>query len=81
MEEINLNGKEYVILELAARRSNYDREHLRKLAKAGKVDAVQLGETWLINLESVDIYQRAKPQRKPHKDKLVPSNVVGNVDE
>lgn len=68
MDEIEQNGKKYVYFQVAAQLTGYESGYLRKLARTGKIDAVRVGTAWMINLESLDEYQRAYKNRHPHQD-------------
>jgi hypothetical protein len=63
MDEITIDGKHYVTLQKASEGTDYDREYLRKLAKAKKINAVQIGSVWMVNIDSITLYRDAKPQR------------------
>ena len=63
MDEITIGEKLYITLERASERTKYDREYLRKLAKAKKIDAVQIGDVWMVHMNSIEAYRGAKPQR------------------
>lgn len=67
-EEIVIGGVSYVTLDYASKSSGYDREYLRKLAVAKKIIGTRVGESWVVNLKSIEDYKNGKPQRKPHKD-------------
>jgi len=69
MDTITIGDKLYVTLERAAEQTHYDREYLRKLAKAQKLDAVQIGTEWLVYVDSIAAYQEAKPQRGAYSAK------------
>lgn len=66
MDEITVNQKVYITLDRAAGDTEYDREYLRKLARSKKIDGIQIGDTWMVNLDSIYAYRDAKPQRRPH---------------
>lgn len=67
-EEIIVEGKAYVTLDRASEVTGYEREYLRKMSVAGKIEAVRIGTTRLVNLESIEAHKNEKPQRKPHKN-------------
>jgi hypothetical protein len=69
MGEVVVNGKTYLPLDDLAARTGYDREYLRKLAKANKVDSVRIGATTLINPEDLERYREGRLNRGPHGDK------------
>lgn len=69
MDEIEREGKKYVSLTKLAENSGYDREYLRKLAKSGKVDAIQIEHAWLVNPNDLKRYQAGRGNRQPHIDK------------
>lgn len=68
MDEIEKDGKVYVYYRLLSTQTGYEAEYLRKLAKAAKVDATQVGSAWMINRESLETYQQAQKNRHPHAD-------------
>lgn len=65
--EIDHGGKHYVFFHKLAADTGYDREYLRKLAKNGKVDAIQLGESWFIEANALEGYQGERGNRGPHR--------------
>lgn len=65
MDEIEKDGKRYTYFKDLAAITGYDAEYLRKLAKAKKVDALQIGTAWMINRESVDRYKSGYKSRRP----------------
>lgn len=69
MDEIVVGSKTYVSLEKASQATRYDREYLRKLAKSGTIDGVQIGDIWMVEVRSIESYRAAKPQRKPREVK------------
>lgn len=69
MGEVVVNGKTYLPLDDLARRTGYDREYLRKLARAKKVDSIRIGATTLINPDDLSRYQAGRLNRGPHGDK------------
>ncbi len=64
--ELQQNGKTYVDLATLADRTEYNYEYLRKIAKSGKVDAIQIGASWLINPADLDRYRSERKNRGPH---------------
>lgn len=50
----------------AAELSGYDPEHVRRLARAGKIDAKKWGQEWMISKVSILKY-RQDEGRKPKK--------------
>jgi excisionase family DNA binding protein len=45
-----------VTAEAAARLTGYNLQHVRRLALAGKLDAIRIGRSWLIKVESLEEY-------------------------
>lgn len=69
MDKITVEGKEYVDLDIAAEATGYERFYLRRLADAEKIDGLQIGATWLVNIDSIHEYRKAGGNRTPHKKK------------
>lgn len=67
MDEIERDGKTYTYFQAAAKSKGYDGDYLRRLAKSGKIDAIRVGTAWMIHLPSLDSYQQAQKNRRPHK--------------
>ncbi len=53
---LEINGKMFVPVKQAAEYFNYSRDHLTRLAKAKKVEAVQQGRLWYVSESSVKNY-------------------------
>ena len=68
MDEIEKDGKTYTYFQAVAKATGYDGDYLRKLAKSGKIDAIRVGSAWMINLPSLEAYQMAQKNRRPHKN-------------
>jgi 2,4-dienoyl-CoA reductase-like NADH-dependent reductase (Old Yellow Enzyme family) len=66
MVQVQQNGKTYVDLASLASDSGYDYEYLRKIAKAGKVDSIKIGASWMMNPEDLERYKSARKNRGPH---------------
>jgi excisionase family DNA binding protein len=66
MAEIQINGKTYTPLSDLAESTHYNYDYLRRIAKAGKVDAVQIGSAWLINRDDLNRYAGEVKNRGPH---------------
>ncbi len=45
-----------VTAEAAAKLTGYNLQHIRRLALAGKLDALRIGRSWLIKLSSLEAY-------------------------
>jgi hypothetical protein len=68
MVEVQQNGKTYVDLASLALKTEYNYEYLRKIAKAGKVDSIKIGASWMMNPEDLDRYRDERKNRGPHSD-------------
>ncbi len=69
MSEVQQNGKTYVTLDDLEGQTGYDREYLRKLAKAGKVAGIRIGATWLVAPEDLEHYKNGRSNRGPQGEK------------
>lgn len=57
----------YLPIKVAAERSGYDYQHLRKLVKKGAVASIEFTDRMrLVDYEDLQRYINEKPQRKPH---------------
>jgi hypothetical protein len=66
IDEFSIGGVIYVVLSKLAEQTGYDREYLRRLAKSGKIDAIQVDNSWIINPEDLARYQHGRANRQPH---------------
>jgi excisionase family DNA binding protein len=48
--------EECLTAEAAADLTGYNIQHIRRLAYAGKLDAVHVGRSWLIKVKSIEAY-------------------------
>lgn len=67
MDTIHIEGRDYTAIEVVARQTGYSREYLRKIAKAGKVNAVKVGGLWFVHMPSLEAYRAGDGKRKPKK--------------
>jgi excisionase family DNA binding protein len=47
---------ECVTAEAAAKLTGYNIQHIRRLTYAGKLEATQIGRSWLIKVKSIEAY-------------------------
>jgi len=40
--------------------TGYNDQYLRRLLRAGRLDAIKIGQVWLVNLESLEAYLTSK---------------------
>ena len=52
--DVLING--CVTAEKAAELTGYNIQHIRRLACAGKLEAIHVGRSWLIKIQSVEAY-------------------------
>jgi excisionase family DNA binding protein len=46
----------HISIQAAAEVSGYNRQYLRRLMRAGKLDGIKVGQVWLIDLASLQAY-------------------------
>lgn len=57
IDEVIVDGVAYVSVRDAAAVTGYTRDYVGQLARAGKIDAVRTGRTWLVRLGSLTSYK------------------------
>ena len=46
----------HISVQAATEISGYNAQYLRRLLRSGKLDGIQVGQVWLINLDSLNTY-------------------------
>lgn len=54
MQQLVLDGVDYVPLKIAAAQTGYEKNYLGQLCRAGKVDGRLVGRNWYVNIESLE---------------------------
>lgn len=54
MQQLVLDGVDYVPLKIAAAQTGYEKNYLGQLCRAGKVNGRLVGRNWYVNLESLE---------------------------
>ncbi|MBI5879944.1 MAG: helix-turn-helix domain-containing protein [Chloroflexi bacterium] len=66
-------AQDWITTRAAAELSGYHLDHLRRIIRAGEVQAQKFGETWQVSRKSLLAYlkeQRAKGERRGRKRKV-----------
>lgn len=52
----NRSLKDFISIEEAVKLSGYTEQYLRRMARAGKIEAIKFGFFWLIGVQSLEAY-------------------------
>jgi excisionase family DNA binding protein len=71
----NLIVERHITVKHAAEITGYNPQYLRRLLRLGKLDGIQIGQVWLIKLNSLENYlSQVEAQRDhrygPHLDRI-----------
>ena len=48
--------EKYISVQAAAEVTGYNIQYLRRLLRAGKLEGIKIGQIWLIEMESLEMY-------------------------
>lgn len=62
MDTLELNGKEYVKVSVAAKQTGYSSDYIGQLVRAGKIEGQLVGRSWYVRKDAVMQYKKGTPR-------------------